>query len=180
MDVSEPRTAAEKAAQLLTAEVKSVEQAKQLENPDSAIAFQLVDNASLLSQVAAINYGSKPGQTNRVVRFHWEFCGVSSSWQLLESTPTTDRHYSGKIKVCLTLEEITAEQGIREFGIRSQDVWGKKGIIQSQMKEMPSSIYCSNIFDNNTSVLTEKDKRLLVLNIQFHRVRRIYSRDKKT
>ena len=160
VDVSEPRTAAEKAAQLLTAEIKSVEQAKQLENPDSAIVFQLVDNASLLSEVASINYGSKPGQTKRVVRFHWELYGVSSSWQLLESTPTTDRHYSGKTKVCLALEEI-AEQGIREFGIRSQDVWGKKGIIQSRMSKMPFSIYCSNLFDDNTSVLTEKDRGYL-------------------
>ena len=160
VDVSEPRTAAEKAAQLLTAEIKSVEQAKQLENPDAVIMFQVVDSASLLSQIADINYGSKPGQTERVVKFHWEFYGVTSSWQLLESTPTIEGHYSGKTKVCLTLEEIS-EQGIREFGIRSQDVWGKKGIIQSQMREMPFSIYCSNIFDNNTSVLTDKDRGYL-------------------
>ena len=40
VDVSEPRTAAEKAAQLLTAEIKSVEQAKQLGNPDAVIVFQ--------------------------------------------------------------------------------------------------------------------------------------------
>ena len=38
VDVSEPRTAAEKAAQLLTAEIKSVEQAKQLENPDAIMS----------------------------------------------------------------------------------------------------------------------------------------------
>ena len=142
VDVSELRIAAQKAAQLLTAEIKSVEQAKQLENPDAVIMFQVVDNASLLSQIADINYGSKPGQTDRVVKFHWEFYGLTSSWQLLESTPTRDGHYSGKTKVCLTLEEISG-QGIREFGIGSQDVWGKKGIIQSQMKEMPFSIYCS-------------------------------------
>ena len=166
VDVSEQRTAAKKSAQLLTAEIKSVEQAKQLENPDAVIMFQVVDNASLLSQVATSNYGSKPGQTNRVVKFHWEFYGVMYGWQLLESTPTTDRHYSGKTKVCLTLEEIT-EQGIREFGIGSQDVWGKKGIILSQMREMPFSIYCSNIFDNNTSVLTEKDKGFLSLIFSF-------------
>jgi hypothetical protein len=160
VDVSEPRTAAEKAAQLLMGEIKSVEQAKQLENPDAVIVFQEVDNASLLFQVATINYGSKPGQTDRVVKYHWEFYGVESCWQLLESTPTAAKHYSGKTKVCLTLDEI-AKQGIREFGIRSQDVWGKKGIIQSQMSEMPFSIYCSNIFDNNTSVLTQNDDRFL-------------------
>ena len=39
VDVSEPRTAAEKAAQLLTAEIKSVEQVKQLENPDARVVI---------------------------------------------------------------------------------------------------------------------------------------------
>ncbi|NLE53867.1 MAG: N-6 DNA methylase, partial [Lentisphaerae bacterium] len=160
VDVSEPRTAAEKAEQLLAAEIKSVVQTKQLENPDAVVVFQAVNNSSLLSEVATINYGSKPGQTDRVVKYHWEFFGIPAVWQLLESTPSTKRHYSGKEKVCLTLDEID-KQGIKEFGIRSQDVWGKPGIIQSQMREMPFSIYCSNIFDNNTSVLTQNNNGFL-------------------
>ena len=160
VDESEPRTASEKAAQLLTGEIKSVEQAKQLENPDAVVVFQEVDNSSLLSESATINYGSKPGQTDRVVKYHWEFLGIPSEWQLLESTPATKRHYSGKEKVCLTLDEIE-RQNIKEFGIRSQDVWGQPGIIQSQMREMPFSIYCSNIFDNNTSVLTQNEDECL-------------------
>jgi hypothetical protein len=137
-------------------EIRSVEQARQLENPDAVFSFQPVNNCSLLSERATINYGSKPGQTDRVVKNHWEFFGIPSEWQLLESTPAKKRHYSGKESVCLVLDEI-ARQNIKEFGIRSQDVWGKPGIIQSQMREMPFSIYCSNIFDNNTSVLTQNE-----------------------
>ena len=155
LDVSDLRRVTEKFAQLPIAEIKSVEQAKQLENPDSVVMLQAIDNVSPLSSVASSNYGSKPGQTTRVVKFHWEFFGISRRWQLLESTPTADKHYSGKTKVCLTLEEFE-KQGIKEFGISSQDVWGKKGIILSQMSNMPFSIYCSKMFDNNTSVLAEK------------------------
>ena len=39
LDVSESRTAAEKAARLIEAEVKGVEQAQQLENPDAVVVL---------------------------------------------------------------------------------------------------------------------------------------------
>lgn len=160
MDVSEPRTAAEKAAGLLTTEIKSVEQAKQLDNPDAVIVFQIIDADFLLSKVATINYGSKPGQTDRVIRYHWELFGITVKWQLLESTPSSLGHYSGKEKICLTLDEVE-KQGITQFGIRSADIWGKNGIIQSQIREMPYSIYCGMLFDNNTSVLVKDEVNYL-------------------
>ena len=50
LDVSEPRTAAEKAAQLLTAEIKNVEQAKQLENPDARVALEDETDVPLLNK----------------------------------------------------------------------------------------------------------------------------------
>ena len=46
VDVSSPRTVAEKAAQLITAEIKSVEQAKQLENPDARVTLEEVRKCS--------------------------------------------------------------------------------------------------------------------------------------
>ncbi len=152
VDVSTPRTAAEKAAQLITDEVKSVSQAQQLENPDALIVFHEVSDIELLLNRASVNYGSKPGQTDRVVRYHWEFLGLPSKWQLLESSPSASGHYSGKEKICLTIEQIDI-QGIKEFGIRGKNAWGHLGVIQSQMQDLPFSIYCSNIFDNNTSVI---------------------------
>src|SRR5690606_10732072 len=50
LDVSAPRTPAEKAAQLQTAELKSVEQAKQLENPDARVALEEAAGFEELSQ----------------------------------------------------------------------------------------------------------------------------------
>lgn len=153
LDVSAPKTAAEKVERLVVESLKCVEQAKQLDNPDMVISLESVGQTTLLSSYADINYGSKPGQTDRVVRLHWELNVPKKEWQYLESTPSNKAFYSGKEKVCLTLSEIQLA-GISEFGIRGRQAWGKKGIIQSQMSDMPFSIYCSNIFDNNTSVLT--------------------------
>src|SRR5690606_11562286 len=160
VDVSEPRTAAEKAAGLLADDLKSIEQGRQLENPDAVITFESRNNSYLLSSIASINYGSKPGQTDRVVRFYWEVCELSSKWQQLESTPNGKGHYSGKEKICLSLNEIE-KQKIKECGVRSPEAWGRPGIIQSQMSTMPYSLYCSKIFDNNTSVLNEEKSQYL-------------------
>lgn len=158
LDVSAPKTAREKAAQLQTTEIKSVSQAGQLENPDAVVSFETFESVGLLSDVSSINYGSKPGQTERVVKYFWEPQIPSEKWQFLESTPTSKGLFSGKEKVCLSLEQIEC-LGISEFGIRSEGAWGKKGIIQSQMREMPFSIYLGYIFDNNTSVIIANNNR---------------------
>jgi hypothetical protein len=49
LDVSIPRTAKEKAEQLVKTEIKQVKQAKQLENPDAVIQFELTYSMNLLS-----------------------------------------------------------------------------------------------------------------------------------
>src|SRR5207244_2062124 len=135
IEASAPHTAAEKATQLITAVLKSVEQAKQLENTDAVIAFEIIAAQKLLSEYATSNYGSKPGQTERVTRVFWEFQKLDERWQLMESTPSGGSLFSGKCKVCFSLKEIEL-QGIHEFGIGSPGVWGKKGIVISQMNKM--------------------------------------------
>ncbi len=150
LDVSAPRTAAEKAAQLLTAEIKSVSQAKQLENPDAAVLFEQLSTKPALGNYAYVGYGSKPGQTSRVTRNFWEISLPSQDyWTLMESSPTGGVEYSGKSEVCLTNAQIQ-KQGIVEFGIRGKDAWGRKGVIFAKMRNLPASVYCGQFYDDNT------------------------------
>ena len=74
VDVSEPRTAAEKAAGLLVDEVKSVEQGRQLENPDSRLAFD-VAVGDLLSQLSSAYVGQLSGE--RAIYFVFPRNGAS-------------------------------------------------------------------------------------------------------
>lgn len=159
VDVSKDKSAEEKSNSLPVGIIDTFLQSQQLNNPDAAITFGHKSEHSLLSEIASVNYGSKPGQTDRVVRFFWETKCDKSFWQYMESTPSGKIHFSGKQKICLTLNKIS-QYKINEFGIRSADVWGKKAIIQSQMSEMPFSIYCGYIFDNNTSVLLSKNSNM--------------------
>ena len=72
---------------------------------------------------------------------------INEKWQFLESTPSGESIFSGKEKICLSLKEIKFQQ-INEFGIRSADIWGKSGIVISQMREMPYSLYFGYIVFN--------------------------------
>ena len=66
VDVSSPRTVAEKAAQLITAEIKSVEQAKQLENPDARVALEESGEHELLTKYADGLNGMHGGRFSRI------------------------------------------------------------------------------------------------------------------
>ena len=157
LDVSKPRTAGEKATRLPVAELRGVDQARQLENPDSAVIEGQLDRFPGINQAADVNYGSKPGQTARVTRAFWEVYNIDPMhWRFIESSPTGETHYSGKSEICFSQKEIK-RQGISEFGIRGSASWGKKGVIFAQMSRLPSAVYVGEFYDNNTQTIIPKN-----------------------
>ena len=81
-----PRTAAEKAAQLITAKMKSAEQAKQLENPDARVTLDDVISLALL-EVYSTNYaGLLTGDNPRFRVYFWEIGEFGDKWEPEQST----------------------------------------------------------------------------------------------
>ena len=78
IDASIPHTAAEKAAQLITATMKSVEQAKQLENPDAVVALENIQNHKMLSDYAIGLAGVLNGDTARFEVCFWEVSKIGN------------------------------------------------------------------------------------------------------
>ena len=155
VDASNQKPATEKANFLRIGDLALLKQQDQLKNPDAIISFNEMTSEDLLAKHASVNYGSKPGQTDRVIRLFFENTLPSPKWQYLESTPTGKYDYSGKQKVCLSFDEIE-QQGITEFGLRSADVFGKRGTLISQMSDLPAAVYMGYLFDNNTSAIVPK------------------------
>ena len=71
LDVSESRTAGEKAAQLSEAEVKGVEQARQLENPDARITLEEGSGLPTLDSFAECFAGVLNGDSPRFQKRFW-------------------------------------------------------------------------------------------------------------
>jgi hypothetical protein len=94
VDVSEPRTATEKAARLLTTEIKSIEQAKQLENQDARVAFDEVQG-DLLEDYAISYKGITTGDDTKFRRKFWDLVEILREFRHFQSTVDDVKNFAG-------------------------------------------------------------------------------------
>ena len=146
LDVSDFRTAGEKAAQLVETEIKGVEQAGQLENPDSRIAFQEV-STDLLELHARAHQGISTGDNPAVRRCFWEQ-PTSGRWVYVQSTVADTIDYGGMHSVL-----DWAKQGRDMAALRGYRAWGSHGVAISQMKALPVALFRGDRFDTNMAAL---------------------------
>lgn len=168
VDVSEPRTAAEKAAQLLTVEVKSVEQAKQLENPDARIALEKALEFELLGTIAQTGTGIQTFDSPRFLSQIWEHISYRSAYIVCQTTVDEPKAYGG-LSQCLKWEDGAGElaklmQDKEIFENYKSGIWkawsrftGNRGVCVSLMRQLPVSLYYGQSFDNNTGLIIPKN-----------------------
>ncbi len=88
LDVTDSRTTAEKAVSLRNAEIVSIKQARQLENPDARIAIDDTPSTSLLSQFADALVGLQTSDDPMFIIAYWELKFIDKAiWEYLQSTP---------------------------------------------------------------------------------------------
>jgi len=154
LDVSEPRTAAEKALGLLTAEVKSVEQAKQLENPDARFALEEDFVYDLLNSISHSHHGLVCGDRPRMCVNFWELENQNDIWINYCGTVKETQHFGGKdtyLRWCNGSGAIKELKGATNLEVHA---WQKAGIVVSAMGKLSNTLYTGMAFDNNTAVIT--------------------------
>jgi hypothetical protein len=169
VDVSSPRTVAEKAAQLITAEIKSVEQAKQLENPDGRVTFEKLSEGQLLNEYASAYWGQGTGDFVRFGRFHWEVFPKTSDWAYGQTTILQTMPFSGRVHIVywqqgngelLALAEELRHR-LKNIHYRGAEAWGKPGISGTLMRDLKVTLYTGQIFDGNCASIIPKDEKFL-------------------
>lgn len=161
LDVSEPRTATEKAAGLLSAKIKSVEQAGQLENPDARIALDECSFGPLLDVFCTNHQGLSTGDNPRFRREHWEVPEFDDAWEPEQSTVLETCVYAGRSGILLweggrgNLYKFGRENvdALHNVDRRGEEAWGRKGVAVSQMRELPITLYGGQKFDTNVAVV---------------------------
>lgn len=169
VDVSEPRTAAEKAAGLLVDDVKSVEQGKQLKNPDATIILETSEIASRLNTEAKGLAGVLNGDSPRFQRQFWEFNQRPNIFVFQQGTVAEPLHFGGMDKVIeyddvnghLRLPAEFRRERLHDSDQRGNAAWGRWGVAISQMSVLPASLYVGNKFDSNIGVVLPKNKDIL-------------------
>lgn len=162
VDVSESRTAAEKASGLLINEFKSAEQGDQLNSAGSKISFAVKDDFPLLSEITETAKGACTYDSPRFIIKFWEL--ESIEWDRYipcHSTVDASSMFAGRDSLLLW-ESGNGQlaDSMREKGIFSSGVWkawaryiGRKGICVSQMGSLPCSLYDGFAFDNNAGLV---------------------------
>ncbi len=170
VDVSESRTAVEKAIGLIAGEIKSVDQAKQLENHSYVIKIGDTPGGKVLAEVADCYLGICTGDMPRFACFFWEHPTINKSWQFFRSTPNEIEHWGGMEKVVLweggngTLESFVKEKlGSTNTGawIRGKKCWGNLGFAVKQMGTLPVTLYNGELFDDNIAVIIPNSQELV-------------------
>lgn len=161
VDVSEPRTTAEKAEQLLTKDVKSVEQAKQLENPDARIALEEEADLPLLQKYAVGLVGIQTGDDPRYLSTYWENHWADKTWEPLQHTPNTYSEFAGQSWLIRWEDgkgELHASKGARIQGLEAV---GKTGVAMHRMGTLFPYHFSSKHYHQNIAViLPAKDEFL--------------------
>ncbi|GGB63907.1 hypothetical protein GCM10011505_50560 [Tistrella bauzanensis] len=76
-----------KAARLISERVIRVDQARQVENPDSRLILEQIENFPLLAVVAEASHGQGSFDAPRFGACFWEVTTFDPVWQFQQSTP---------------------------------------------------------------------------------------------
>lgn len=163
VDVSEPRTAADKASKLVSTEIEGVMQSKQMDNPESRVILGLTSSGMFLKEIAKSHLGICSGDYSRFGRVHWEIDSTNSDWAFQRSSFSKTAMYGGMTQAFFWqggsgefiefLEQRLGEDQIGSW-LRGADAWGKQGIVITSTGALPVSKYTGELFDNNVSVIT--------------------------
>ena len=159
LDVSEPRTATEKAAKLFEAEIKSVQQAKQLENPDARVVLEEAEELELLGRFGNGWQGIASSDFPRFGRTYWEVMHVLGGWVFHQSTVKENTFYGGRSNILYWEDGHGQMTEVCQKGatFRGMSAWEKNGVVCGQMSQLPVTLYGGTKFDNNSSVITMKN-----------------------
>ena len=141
-------------------EIKSVEQAKQLENPDASVNFVEFDHSKILSKFAWSFHGISTTDYAHFGKNYWELSIIKENWIFQQTTIRKINKYSGKENILLWENgkgQLKQRQKTKApVVITGLEAWGRTGIAITQMRNLPATLYTGNAFDDNTGVLIPK------------------------
>ena len=170
LDASESRTASAKAAQLRETEVKGVEQARQLENPDARITSEEASDSPILDSFAGCFAGVLNGDSPHFQKRFWEVVNRSHLWTLQQTT-VDERCIFGGLEMILYYDKknghLREDAKVRREKLHDSDqrgnkAWGRWGVGISQMRVLPCALYVGETFDSNVAVMCPNDQSFVL------------------
>jgi hypothetical protein len=162
IDISEAKNAVDKDEELISAEIKSIEQAKQLENPDAIVQFKMGSGHKLLSTYADSFEGLSTGDSAQFLREFYELPFLDKDiWSTIIGSVNKTIFYGGRNQILLW------ENGEGRFNsfpgsyLKGAKAWGKVGIRVTLMGNKEVTLYTGELFDKNAgSIIPNRQEYL--------------------
>ena len=152
LDVSDIRSASQKAEGLRDSDIRCVEQAAQLRNPDARVVLVEVEG-DLFDRHGAAYQGISTGDNPAFKRCFWEQ-PLSSQWVLFHGTVADTKHCGGLSSALRWVNE-----GRELAAVRGGAAWEHAGVAVSQMQDLPVALYQGEKFDTNVSVVRPRNPK---------------------
>ncbi|MDA8228810.1 MAG: N-6 DNA methylase [Desulfitobacterium hafniense] len=167
IDAAQPHDTVAKAIILREGEVKQVEQARQLENPDARVTLEHSNsNLQILASAAECYQGLRTGDSERFIHYYWEIDRIGGDWELYRNSSKGVSDFEGMHEIILwgegkgQLHEYARESrsklhDMHESGNRA---WGLFGIAINLIFDSRRVRYMGEKFDGNINVIFPKYK----------------------
>jgi hypothetical protein len=161
VDVAENRTADDKATALEGAEVGELAFAQVRESPDYLVALTQGGHLPLLSEFATPYVGLQTSDYPRYCRFFWELPVRTSDWEFMQEAPGETGKLTGFSSVFYWQQGNgdLVKSGLAY--IRGQSAWDRPGVAVSRMRQLETSRYVGNFFNQTTAAIIPHDESLL-------------------
>lgn len=140
-------------------------QRAQTGHPESRFIIASGVQGELLQEHADAFAGVQAGDLPRFGRCFWELLQIADGWERQQSTVKTTTPYGGRENVFLWqdgrgdyyeyLVERLGEGGTGAW-MRGREAWGRKGVVVSQMGDLPCTLYTGELWDPNCAVLVPR------------------------
>ena len=156
LDVSDIRSASQKAEGLRDSDIRSVTQAALLGNPDARVTLGGKLGGALLNQHCYSYEGLTTGDLDRFVRKFFEV-GLSYDWHPYIQNSVSNLHYGGRTDVIFWKNNGEALVRSPSAYVKGSSAWGKYGIRVTQMRRLPVTIYTGEIFGKNAATVISNE-----------------------
>lgn len=155
-----------KESQLVSADLKLLNQLQWLAGPDARIVGSSGGVLSTLEKVAEARTGMSAGDSERFERNYWEVSERGDSWEFLQSSVPQTADFAGREKIVLWEREqgsmYKLAENVKHLNHAAQNWrrgkpnWGKKGIALSLMGQLPCTSFGGDIYDINCCAIVPR------------------------
>ncbi|MBK9452409.1 MAG: type II restriction endonuclease subunit M, partial [Bacteroidetes bacterium] len=154
LDASTCQTAETKYIGLKFESVREMNQAEQMNNPDSRIAFEEVQTNTPLGDFAQCYQGLRTGDKDRFFRSFWEV-NMGNGWDFIRTTNSTLLPIGGMSEVIFweeglgQLHQFASENRnkLHDMHESGNSAWGRRGVIINEQANLKASLFFGEKFD---------------------------------